>query len=915
MIIFRDAAALEARRLVAAGALRPLADSLAADLAPWVATLPKVDVRKARLTRRGGRCPADQTVLAFDPASPHRHRCPRCARWWTGADHDDYWVYGYHLWLAERATHAALLFALRGDPAHQALATHLLDDMTGQYARWPNRDNVLGPSRPFFSTYLESLWLLQLASALDLLEVAHGAAPALARDVRTHLLGPSRDLIASYPEGASNRQAWNASAVAAAALLLGERARAEEALTGASGISGLLAGGLLEDGSWYEGENYHQFAWRGLWFGVHIAEVAGIRIAPDLLARFDRGAHALVRTALPDLTLPARRDSPHRTSLRQWRYAEMLELALVRQPDDRALSGALARLYAPDLVSAETSRARSTGEAERNEPPARLTRASLGWKSLAVALAELPANEPDAPASVLLPAQGLAIIRREGGNAYVALDYGETGGGHGHPDRLNLLLMQGATRWLDDMGTGSYTTDDLFWYRSSLAHNAPLVDGRMQRASTGTLRAFADDGQVGWMSGSADALAPGVSMTRTVVVMDGYLVDELRWSAHLPVAVELPMHVDGTFGPVLPWEPTVFALPPDADDGFKWLSRVEAAPWPTRTAPVFHAVRGTAHATVRLLLPEGASVWRADAPAAPGEGTRRFHVVRAHGRDGVIVAVWDWAGDRVQDAARVGRALSVSLHAQERHLHVGDERGWHVDVQAGGTHRQIDLAVRAHEPSRTNQALAAAPSVRFDPSTTAAPEIEVAPDRPLRLEFGEPHWRWTEDDWLAAGRPTATVTLSTRPGALHIAVQVVKRHPTFASPCDENPLDNEHPDINSDGVQLHLAVPGAGEARWIVVPDLHGGARVTARTPLAETVPLEVVTRYSEDGWEAELVLPTDGPVGRRFLLDLLVNEIAPGRARRRGQLVLSGAHGQRAYLVGDRHQLVHSPVLTIVDA
>ena len=34
--------------------------------------------------------------------------------------------------------------------------------------------------------------------------------------------------------------------------------------------------------------------------------------------------------------------------------------------------------------------------------------------------------------------------------AYVALDYGHSGGGHGHPDRLNLLLVDGATRWLDD---------------------------------------------------------------------------------------------------------------------------------------------------------------------------------------------------------------------------------------------------------------------------------------------------------------------------------------------------------------------------------------------------------------------------------------------------------------------------------
>ena len=36
--------------------------------------------------------------------------------------------------------------------------------------------------------------------------------------------------------------------------------------------------------------------------------------------------------------------------------------------------------------------------------------------------------------------------------------------------------------------------------------------------------------------------------------------------------------------------------------------------------------------------------------------------------------------------------------------------------------------------------------------------------------------------------------------------------------------------------------------------------------------------------------------------VDVLVNEIAAGRARRRGQLVLSGARGEFVYLRSDRH-------------
>jgi hypothetical protein len=47
------------------------------------------------------------------------------------------------------------------------------------------------------------------------------------------------------------------------------------------------------------------------------------------------------------------------------------------------------------------------------------------------------------------------------------------------------------------------------------------------------------------------------------------------------------------------------------------------------------------------------------------------------------------------------------------------------------------------------------------------------------------------------------------------------------------------------------------------------------------------------------LPLPASGgTVG----LDVIVNEMPPGRARRRGQLVLAGAGGGAVYLRGDRH-------------
>jgi hypothetical protein len=49
--------------------------------------------------------------------------------------------------------------------------------------------------------------------------------------------------------------------------------------------------------------------------------------------------------------------------------------------------------------------------------------------------------------------------------------------------------------------------------------------------------------------------------------------------------------------------------------------------------------------------------------------------------------------------------------------------------------------------------------------------------------------------------------------------------------------------------------------------------------------------------------------------LDVIVNETVSGRARRRGQLVLSGAAGEFVYLRGDRHDPGRLLRFTLLDA
>jgi hypothetical protein len=56
------------------------------------------------------------------------------------------------------------------------------------------------------------------------------------------------------------------------------------------------------------------------------------------------------------------------------------------------------------------------------------------------------------------------------------------------------------------------------------------------------------------------------------------------------------------------------------------------------------------------------------------------------------------------------------------------------------------------------------------------------------------------------------------------------------------------------------------------------------------------------DGYRLRATVAVEEQAANHFAVDVLVNEKPPGRERRRGQLVLSGARGEFVYLRGDRH-------------
>ncbi len=887
----------EARAAIVSGPLAPLATSLAADLDRL---LPDDDVfvpaEKARMTRQGGRCERDGAFLEFDPRTPRQHRCPVCGTIHDGEDHYRWWIMGYQLWLAERAVHAAVLSRLTGAPRHRRLAEAILERLVDRYPSYPNADNVLGPTRVFFSTYLESIWSLQLSVAVWLLEPDGGTA--LGGRVRDVILAPSAELVASFDEGMSNRQVWNNAALGAAGILLGRQELLERALVGNSGLHRFLRSGLQSDGSWYEGENYHLFAHRGLWYLMMMAEQARALVPDELLQRFARGFVAPLKTALPDFTFPARRDSQYRASLRQWRIAESLELGLARSPHSTDLAGGLGVIYG-DAPSGDSARWRSTAEAERNVPGVRLTRADLGWKSLLFALPEWAVASSVDPGSAIMEGQGFGVIRRERGRVYAALDYGHTGGSHGHPDRLNLWLVLGDRRVFEDVGTGSYVEPTLHWYRSTLAHNAPLIDGRSQEMVPGSLLAWDERDGFSWIDAEA-AIADGVLVRRSLVVGPGHIVDRVEWRADRHVTLDLPMHLEGGEMVEDLWRERDLAGGSGLEDGFDFVSMAE------RFASLRddQLVMGDdVNGAVKVNVPH--EWWRVKAPGPPGSPERTFLLLRARGVQGRITSVWSWARSFGQhDSA--GDSLAIDVDGVRfSHQLVNDE--WHIESPDGM------MVLRGQRPKRTVASVTEehVVAVRFVPLVQDDVSIGdlLTSASGLRFELGRSQYQRTEASWEEAGSPTATVMIAATRSELLVEISVMSPEPNFVAARSSNPLDNEHPDVNSDGIQLHLKSSDDGTsvlaASWLMVPEAEStNVRVSTRDDAA-IVSMRATWRRTDTGWQllARIKRDSIGHQDAAIALDVAVNEMPRGRERRRGQLVMSATRPGWAYLRGDRQE------------
>jgi len=512
---------------------RAIADQIIADADRWLASPPPFpDVLTGYF--HDYFCPVHAVQLTFDPAEPHRHRCPVDGAEYRGEKYDEAWAYLVHFTSAERLPGLAVAFALTDDARYAEAALQWLRKIRDRYASFPLHGSHAGRGRLMGQSLDEAVWAIHATRAYDILRQRGAISEFEHRSFVRLLWQPMYRLLATEPQFRGrihNISCWHVAAMASIAILIGNQSMLRYALEDPVwGLRAQVLRGTDEDGIWYEGSlSYHFYALEALMAGAHVARNEGLSLG-DAGARLGKMLH--VPLALMDRRggFPALNDGWPNLTLAS--YARLYEEAQDILPE-----AGIDSLWASFLPSRQS-----------------LEALLFGPDSLpSVAVAQ---------ESVLLRHSGLAVLRE--GDLYVLLDFAPHGGGHGHFDKLQLVFSWRG-RWISpDFGTAGYGIPAYKeWFQKTACHNTVSVDGRCQSSGAGELVAFGGAG--GWQVVRARTreVYPDVELDRCVSLSEGrvIVVDWIRSRARhryhwhfraegevgLPLARELlkPAHLAG----------------------------------------------------------------------------------------------------------------------------------------------------------------------------------------------------------------------------------------------------------------------------------------------------------------------------------------------------------------------------------
>ena len=425
-----------------------------------------------------------------------------------------------HDLLSFNACNLARAYILTGEKRYAKGAAEILRGYARLYQEYPEHSGVnkRDSAKVMAQRLSEAMWLIPLLMAYDLIYESGELGREDHQNIEDGLIRPAITMIWRKEPSAlvaeRNRKfpGWRHSLPPekpplpgnwvcfynSATMLAGAVLKDQDMIDlAAANFRELIRYGIGDDGLWREGAmGYQLFAIGGMLPGLEAAARQGIDLWSFDGCRLKTMFDSPALYAYPDGTMPGINDSA-RVKATSWQTI-VYDYAYLRYGDPRYAS----------LV---------------NQTPRQL------HVSTAVYLPKLlyevvPEAKVAEASSIVFDSMGYAILRNEA--VYALMDYGEHGGVHGHFDKLNLLLFALGDEIGGEPVFHRYENPlHREWTVQSIAHNTMTVDQRSQKEAAGRLTLFETLGKVKVMRGAVDNTYPGVSLDRTVALLDGGIVD------------------------------------------------------------------------------------------------------------------------------------------------------------------------------------------------------------------------------------------------------------------------------------------------------------------------------------------------------------------------------------------------------
>lgn len=410
-------------------------------------------------------------------------------------DFDGNAIMNVHSRLSQLIRDLGVVYQVTGDDAYAAKAAEVLAAYTDKYLQYPIHNQHGEPkkgARVAAISLSEASWIIPLLQGADLVWAT--LDPALQKKMESDLIRPAiEDIIMPSRPIIHNIHCWYDSAIGLAGYLLNDTKLITYALDApGDGMRHQLAEGVNEDGMWYEGSSsYHDYTMSGMWPLIQAASHHGI----DLFSgNFKKMFDAPLFFAMPNLTLPNFNDSGFsnlkgKGDMYEWAYAHWQEPLYVPLIEAKKRTGNFALWFGvPELGTGSGD----VSQGSRNSLPS-----------------------------------GYAILEKGKGSdaTWLCLKYGPHGGSHGHHDKNHFLLYSRGRIVMPDSGMHLYSSPlHKTWDKTTVAHNALVVDEETQERATGRSVAFGSLGEIDYSITEAGEIYPDVKHYRTAALIHENLI-------------------------------------------------------------------------------------------------------------------------------------------------------------------------------------------------------------------------------------------------------------------------------------------------------------------------------------------------------------------------------------------------------